>query len=161
MQLDKIIFNFLWKKKPARVKRETIIVESGGLKLPDVFAFQEAQNIAFMKNLLIEDGKCLNIFLKVCNFKKLMFEHKLSSNHMNNYTNSKFHLQTLQPLFKVKNKPPEDLQNILNECIFFNNQITINNAYIHPKDLGLDKDLLHLKIVDLLIKRKNLPQLRS
>ena len=59
-QLDKIIFNFLWNHKPPRVKRETVIapIDSGGLKMPEVFAFQEAQKISFMKNLLVEDGKC-------------------------------------------------------------------------------------------------------
>ena len=57
------ISSFLWKKKPVRVKRETIIapVESGGPKVPEVFAFQEAQKIALMRNLLVEDGKCLNL----------------------------------------------------------------------------------------------------
>ena len=60
VQLDKIIINILWNKKPVRVKRETIIapVESGGLKMPEVFAFQEAQEMALMKNLLVVDGKC-------------------------------------------------------------------------------------------------------
>ena len=55
MQLDKIILIFLWNKKPVRVKRETIIapVESGGLKMPEVFAFQEAQ-----KNSLDEELTC-------------------------------------------------------------------------------------------------------
>ena len=42
----------------------------------------------------------------------------------------------------------------MNEYIFLNNQITINNPYIHPTDLGLDNDLLDLKIVDLLDKEK-------
>ena len=55
-----------------RVKRETIIapVESGGLKMPEALAFQEVQKIALLKNLLVEDGKCLNLFLKISNFKK-------------------------------------------------------------------------------------------
>ena len=156
VQLDKILLNFLWNKKPVRVKRETIIapVESGGLKMPEVFAFQEAQKIAFMKNLLVEDGKCLNLFLKVCNFKKVMLDHKLSSSVIENYTNSKFHLQTLQAWFKVKNNPPEDLQSILNEYIFLNSHVNIDDSPIHPKDLGLDNDLLDLKIVDLLNKEK-------
>ena len=79
-----------------------------------------------------------------------MLDHKLSSKVMNN---SKFHLQALQAWFKVKNNPPEDLQNILNKYIFLNSQITIKDAHIHPKDLGLDNDLLDLKIVDLLNKK--------
>ena len=44
-QLDKIIPNFLLNHKPPRVKRETVItpIRNGGLKMPEVFAFQEAQ----------------------------------------------------------------------------------------------------------------------
>ena len=72
----------------------------------------------------------------------------------NNYTNSKFHRQTLQAWFKVKNNPPEDLENIFNEYFFLNSRVTINGSYIHPKDLGLDNDLLDLKTVDLLNKEK-------
>ena len=47
-QLDKIIFNFLLNHKPPRVKRETVIapIDSGGLKMPEVFVFQEAQKIS-------------------------------------------------------------------------------------------------------------------
>ena len=80
VQLDKTIFNFLWNKKPARVKRETIIapVES--------VCFSRGEKIVFLKNLLVEDGKCLNLFLKVCNFGKVILDHKLLSNVMNNYT---------------------------------------------------------------------------
>ena len=56
-QLEKIIFNFLWNHKPPRVKRETVIapIDSGGLKMLEVFVFQEAQKISFIKNLLVED----------------------------------------------------------------------------------------------------------
>ena len=157
-QLDKVIFNFLWNHKPPRVKRETVIapIDSGGLKMPEVFAFQEAQKISFIKNLLVEDGKCLNLFLNVCGLKKFMLDHKPAYNDISKSLISKFHQQTLQAWFKIKNKPPENLQNILNEYLFFNNQITINKSHIHPKELGLDIDLINLKIVDLLDSEKKL-----
>ena len=83
-----------------------------------------------------------------------MLDHKPSYDDISKSLNSKFHQQTLQAWFKVKKKPPENLQNILNEYIFLNNQITINKLHIHPKELGLDIDLINLKIVDLLDSKK-------
>ena len=46
------------------MKRETIIakIEDGGLRMPDIFAFHSAQTITTMKNLIVEDDKCLNLF---------------------------------------------------------------------------------------------------
>ena len=74
--------------------------------MPEVFAFQEAQKISFIKNLLVEDGKCLNLFLKVCGLKMFMLDHKPSYDDISKSVNSKFHQQALQAWFKVKNKPP-------------------------------------------------------
>ena len=70
-----LVFNYI----AIREKRETVIapINKGGLKMPEVFAFQEAQKISFIKNLLVEDSKCLNLFLKVCGLKKFM----LTTNH--------------------------------------------------------------------------------
>ena len=44
-KIDKSIFNFLWQNKPPRIKRETIIasIEDGGLRMPDIYAFHQAQ----------------------------------------------------------------------------------------------------------------------
>ena len=56
-QLDKLIFNFLWHDKPAKIKRETIIAESfdGGLKMPDVFTFHNAQKAIWIKRYLLDN----------------------------------------------------------------------------------------------------------
>ena len=73
-KIDKLIFNFLWQNKPPRIKRETIIasIEDGGLRMPDIYAFHQAQKTVCLKNLIIEDGKSLNLFLISCNLKKDM-----------------------------------------------------------------------------------------
>ena len=70
-QLDELIFSFLWN--PPRVKRETIIatVDDGGLRMPDIFAFHSAQKIITLKNLIVEDGKCLNLFQSLCGIKNI------------------------------------------------------------------------------------------
>ena len=83
-QLDKLIFGFLWNNKPPRVKRETIIatVDDGGLRMPDIFAFHSAQKIITLKNLIVEDGKCLNLFQSLCGIKKHLLDHKLSDREL-------------------------------------------------------------------------------
>ena len=83
-QLDKLIFSFLWNNKPPRVKRETIIATVGdeGLRMPDIFAFHSAQKIITLKNLIVEDGKCLNLFQSLCGIKKHLLDHKLSDREL-------------------------------------------------------------------------------
>ena len=83
-QLDKLIFSFLWSDKPPRVKGETIIakIEDGGLRRPDIFAFHSAQKITTMKNLIVEDDKCLNLFQSICGIGKYLLDHKLSEKEL-------------------------------------------------------------------------------
>ena len=59
MQLDKLIFTFLWRYKPPRIKRDTIIalIEDGGLKMTDIHTFHQAQKVVCMKNLILEGEK--------------------------------------------------------------------------------------------------------
>ena len=150
-QLDKLIYSFLWSDKPPRVKRETIIakIEDGGLRMPDIFAFHSAQKIITMKNLIIEDDKCLNLFQSICGIGKL--NHNLSEKEIEKkITNFNFHQQLLKCWFNFKSKSPESVQDILNEHIFFNRYVTINSNLIHPKDVGLNESDLKLKVMDLL-----------
>ena len=46
--IDKLIFNFLWNKKPHKIKRDTIIANfsDGGLRLPDIYAFHTKSKIS-------------------------------------------------------------------------------------------------------------------
>ena len=154
-QIDKLIFKFLWNNKPSRVKRETIIatVDDGGLRMTDIFAFHSAQKIITMKNLIVEDDKCLNLFQSLCGIKKHLLDHKLSDSELEKITNFNFHQQMLKCWFNFKSKSPESLQDMLNEYVFLNRYVTINSNLIHPKELGLNEHYLNLKIIDLLNHR--------
>ena len=61
-----------------------------------------------------------------------------------------FHVQVLD--LKLKTKPPNNLNEILNEYIFLNTFTKIGNRSILPSHLGLrpSKSLMNLKIKDLL-----------
>ena len=58
-KLKKLILNFLWNNKPSRVKYETMIanMKDGGLKLPDITSFHNAQKIFWIKRLQTSEGK--------------------------------------------------------------------------------------------------------
>ena len=52
-QINKIIFNFIWDGKPAKIKRSTIIGErrNGGLKMCDFAIMEKALKIAWIKRI--------------------------------------------------------------------------------------------------------------
>ena len=58
-KIDRMLFKFLWQNGPSRVKRKTIInnLESGGLKMPDMYAFHTAQKCLWIKCLLDDNKK--------------------------------------------------------------------------------------------------------
>ena len=114
------------------------------------------KKIITLKNLIVEDGKCLNLFQSLCGIKKHLLDHKLSDSELEKPTNLNFYQQMLKCWFDFKSKSPESLQDMLNEYVFFNRHVTIDSNLIHPKDLELNECYLNLKIIDLLNQRDNL-----
>ena len=148
--IDKLCFNFLWNNKPPKIKRETIIAttQRGGLRMPDIYAFQQAQKVVGMKNLILENGKCLNLFLLTSGVKRYELNYKLTEKHLKNLKGNQFHEQILQCWLKVKSSAPKDVNEILNENIFLNKYIAINNKPIYPENYGIDSVLRNIKIID-------------
>ena len=62
-RINKLMLNFLWKNKAARIKRETIIaaIKDGGLRMLDIYDFHKAQKIMCMKNLILGERKGLSL----------------------------------------------------------------------------------------------------
>ena len=152
-KLDKLLFNFLWNDKPARVKRETIIAVSceGGLKMPDVFAFHNAQKAMWIKRYhLNNSSKWRALFKQLSNFKDYELDHKLSKDDLN--CKSSFHHQVLHCWFNFKSNPPNNINEILNEYIFLNKYVQIGHKSILPSRLGLESSeaLMDIKIKDFL-----------
>jgi len=52
-RINKIIFNFLWDGKPAKIKKKTIIAEKkhGGLKLIDFEIMERSLKLAWIKRI--------------------------------------------------------------------------------------------------------------
>lgn len=63
--MNKIIFSFLWNKKPSKLKQTTVIKQygEGGLKMINIRAFMEALKLTWVRRLLTVDCKW-QVFIK-------------------------------------------------------------------------------------------------
>ena len=101
--------------------KKTIIADlcDGGLKMPDVFAFHNAQKAMWIERYLINsNAKWKTLFHQLCKLKDYELDHKLSRNDLK--CKSNFHIQVLDCWFKIKTQPPNNLNEILNEYVFLN-----------------------------------------
>ena len=152
-EVDRLFFSFLWNNKPARIKRDTITasISDGGLKMIDIFTFHTAQKSMWIKKLLSNtNAKWSHLFETMCGISKILLDFKLPNNCLEKYQNSKFHYQVLQCWFQVKSRPPETVNEILNEYICLNRYITVGGECVHPELLGYKDNCINFKIFNLL-----------
>ena len=66
-KIDGLLRNFLWNKKPSKIKKSTIIanIEKGGLKMVDVYSVHDAAKFSWIKRLLDQKNSKWNYCLKL------------------------------------------------------------------------------------------------
>ena len=74
VELEKMTFNFLWKGKPDRIKRVTVVnsYEKGGLKAPKISIFWDSLKLSWTRRLLTSGGiwqKILQLNLLQANYE--------------------------------------------------------------------------------------------
>ena len=119
-KLKKFILNFLWNNKPPRVKYETMIanIKDGGLKLPDITSFHNAQKAVWIKRLQTGRGKWKNLFLILSNLNSLLLDHKLQVSDISSYKIGSFHHQVLNCWYDIKSTQPLTMIELYNECFY-------------------------------------------
>ena len=157
-KLKRLILNFLWNNKPPRVKYETMIanIKDGGLKLPDITSFHNAQKAFWIKRLQTSRGKWKNLFLILSNLNSLLLDHKLQVSDVSPCKIGSFHHQVLNCWYDIKSTQPLTMIELYNEYVFMNKFILVNNAPLTPRMLGMSDDFLNLKIIDFLDEKKKL-----
>ena len=128
LEIDTILFNFLWTGKPSKIKKSTIIapLAEGGLGMIDIHAVHTAAKCSWLKRLFYQsDSKwkksmwyMLNIDTKVLN--------KNYNNHICKRAKSNFHQQILQLSLELHETIPTNKTDILNEYIIYNKNILLN-----------------------------------
>ena len=153
-RLQKAILNFMWDNKPPRIKFETIIAKTdqGGLKLPDIIAFHNAQKISWIKRVHCDkNGKWKNLFLKLGNIDEKILDHKLTVKQaLPSYKIESFQYQVLECWYKIKSQNLETVQEIRNEYVFFNKFIVFDGVPISPEMVGVENKFSELKLSQIL-----------
>ena len=93
-KIDRMLFKFLWQNGPSRVKRKTIInnLESGGLKMPDIYAFHTAQKCLWIKRLLDDNKKNWKALAnELIGIDLNLLDHKLSESDYKVTAKTKFY----------------------------------------------------------------------
>ena len=163
--INKIIFDFIWDGKTAKIKRKTIIAEKrhGGLKMIDFEIMERSLKIAWIKRIIDSEDAAWKVipnyatcqygglqFLVKCdyNIKSLNLEYLPEFYHkvLNYWHDSK--LLTANKEKSVKNQIIWNNQNIVvdGKPIFFRNWV--NKGLVYIDDL-LDEDSNFLSLVGL------------
>ena len=163
--INKIIFDFIWDGKTAKIKRKTIIAEKrhGGLKMIDFEIMERSLKIAWIKRIIDSEDAAWKVipnyatcqygglqFLVKCdyNIKSLNLEYLPEFYHkvLNYWHDSK--LLTANKEKSVKNQIIWNNQNIVvdGKPIFFRNWV--NKGIVYIDDL-LDEDSNFLSLIGL------------
>ncbi len=150
-RIDKMLFDFLWNKKTAKVKRKTIIglIEDGGLKMVDVYAVHTSAKFSWLRRLLdTTQGKWKTLMWKMLNISTRLL-NKNPSDTIIKLAKSDFHKQIIEAWLKINKSRKYNLNTILNEYILYNKNITVGNKMINKEFLN-SNEAINMKMWDLL-----------
>lgn len=148
-RIDKMFFQFLWDKKPAKIKRKTIIaaVSDGGMGMIDIFDVHVTAKVGWIIRFFNQaNSKWKNLFKIMINID----ETKLNKNmDFTNNGKTRFHMQLLKCWFNIINITPTNVKDICNQYLLYNQNILVNRKVLtdNTRMIGMNRDT---KLIDLL-----------
>jgi len=144
-ELEDIIYKFFWSGKNERLARRTVIghIDLGGIKMPKILTLNNALKIGWIIRLYKNKGSWTNSILEGLRLPETeeMRDYFLRSNllpkHLKIYIKTNCSIlwnQTLYLWYEYNFKDKElivDTEEILNQHLFFNSCILINNKPLH------------------------------
>ena len=131
-EINNLFYNFIWNG-PSKIKKTVLVkeYEEGGLKMINIDAFISALKITWIRRLIMDGGKWANIIHTYISSKELInFGDSYILNQLTNMTNP-FWLDVLKSLLTfTKLKEPNNIDNILQTPVFYNENIRIGRKPI-------------------------------
>ena len=151
-KLDKMLLDFVWNSKPAKVKRSTIIapVAEGGLGMVDIFKVHAASKVSWIKRLHDQsDAKWKTVMLKQMKLNKNLLNKKTDLTFIGKIP--PFYRQILNAWQQVIYFEPISSVEIVNEYILYNTNIKIGTKILNENYINIP----NLKILDILDNNYN------
>ena len=131
-ELDEIFFGFIWPRKKHHVKRDVLIqsIEEGGLKMPDIKLMVKSMKVTWIKRLIGDNNfsKVASSITKISNFNEfLSFKNDV---RFISQDIPPFYKQIFEYWFELYSVHPVSTNDILNEKIWNNKYILINEKPI-------------------------------
>ena len=149
--IERSIFNFIWNKKKDKIKRKTMKNEYllGGFKVPDPSLQADSLKITWVRKYMdgSTDGKwkqLIKVKLDIADNLNI-FQCNLSQAKLNTFINDAFWLETIKAWQKVNSGVKVSTRTILNESLWFNQAISLDNHPSVPKQKMISRGVLRVK----------------
>ena len=126
--LEKLLFSFLWNRKPSKIKNSTIKLDytEGGLKMIDIEAFLTSMKISWLRRLRSNEEFYTNTTV-LCPIMKLV-KHVGGELYNDRIIQNQFWKDVLKHYNKLYgNCIPKNNSEFISEFLFFNKNIKIGN----------------------------------
>lgn len=140
-KVNTLIYNFIWKDKPPKIKKSTIIGErkAGGLKAPDFIEVNKALKLVWIKRFFSETNATWQIIPSdvLDRYGGALLLNSQYSIKLLELTNlPPFYVQVLQFWQEIRNYTTAEInvQQILKEVIWNNRRIQVNQKSIFYHD---------------------------
>lgn len=133
--IDKLFFDFIWPNGKHHVKKCVLVqqIEDGGIKMPDIASKIKALKITWVQRLCYSDNQYTNLVKKILNVDNLYMFLKCKYN-VSFLKASPFYVQLIDSWYKLYCKEPETVNDIVNETLWLNSYIRVDNKPVFYKE---------------------------
>jgi hypothetical protein len=150
---NKLILNFIWNKKPAKVKYTCIInnIDNGGLKLQDIECKIKSLKLKWIKKLMIEDYDLPWKTYIQTHFRNM--DSSLSPYYNMTYVDfpsfkDHFYSDMFRSWAEIHSKEPENAEQAAREIIWHNTNIRLNLQLVKYKQWQENKIIFIQDLLD-------------
>ena len=130
-KIEDIIFQFIWNKKRARVKKEVLKMEckKGGLKVPDILTISKSLKVSWVRRYLDKENsskwkKVINPVMTIAR-DVTIFDCNPDQNQLQKRVSSIFWKEAILAWREIAQKESLKAGEVLNEVVWFNRNIQI------------------------------------
>ena len=132
-KLNRILFQFLWNKKPDKIKRATIctMYQNGGLNMVNIYNFEKCLKVSWMRRLQSQSQWCILLQETISEFERIFVMGPEWCNFLKQKVSNKFWSDVFQSWAYVgKELRINSNSDIMQSCLWYNKHISENQMFL-------------------------------